>query len=254
MHCGACDMTLYIEPHTAVCFMLTEPVQGIRVGQACCCCPLWWAAVLCWLVTCGAMRNKLWFNCCWPITRSLSRITEVRRLITTSSTHSEEQGSDSFVAHFLSYCHIIFSVTRCPPIYILCILIYICIWYSRPLHSAYCMPHHAGMAYIWLAHVRFPGPWPCTQALVQNWGRTQRHAHSEGTAATPLAAIYILFLSNQWYHHWPASIPVDHAECSCWSACGQWPWPYSVMYVLHVASTARACSPACMNSSPFNSQ
>ena len=64
------------------------------------------------------MRNKLWFNCCWPITRSLSRITEVRQLISTSSTHSEEQGSDSFLAHFLSYCHIIFSVTRCPPIII----------------------------------------------------------------------------------------------------------------------------------------
>ena len=128
MHCGAYGMTLYIEPHTAVCFMLTGPGQGRRVGQACCCSPLWWAAVLCWLVTCGAMRNKLWFNCCWPNTRSLSRITEVRRLITTSSTHSREQGSDSFVAHFLSYCHIIFSVTRCPPIYILCILIYIYIY------------------------------------------------------------------------------------------------------------------------------
>ena len=74
------------------------------------------------------MRNKLWFNCCWPNTRSLSRITEVRRLITTSSTHSEEQSSDSFVSHFLSYCHIIFSVTRCPPIYIYYVYSYIYVY------------------------------------------------------------------------------------------------------------------------------
>ena len=37
-------------------FMLAGPGQDSHVGQTCCS-PLWWAAVLCWLVTCCAMRS-----------------------------------------------------------------------------------------------------------------------------------------------------------------------------------------------------
>ena len=60
IHCGDCITNLYHERHIQLRFMLAWFGQGWHVVQTCCC-PLWWAAVLCWLTTCGA----------WEVSQSL---------------------------------------------------------------------------------------------------------------------------------------------------------------------------------------
>ena len=80
MHCGACGMTLYIEPHTAVCFMLTEPGQGRRVGQACCCSPLWWPVystiALC-ILHATPCRHGVYMTCTRTFPRALAMHTGI---------------------------------------------------------------------------------------------------------------------------------------------------------------------------------